>query len=307
MIEKWEAKDRLIKVLSRVDEFDAAKMKELELFCSSILSETRGFSPVVVADRSDREIFERIKSDSWVPAVDPDFMLDLNSEDDKYSRARGIITQFSLDNLSGIKFLDFGCGEGHVSWMMRNVNDIQLSAGYDVDEQWSKVSMHSPDFLSSDLDKVRQFAPYDVILLHDVIDHVRQPIEILKLVRELLHPGGEVKVRVHPWSSRSGAHHYRHWNKAWAHLLLSAEEMESMGCTGLPYTNKVYDPDVYRQWFTETGFRIVTDQEHWEPAGPEPFENDERMKQRMLRNYPGMANINYSKIERTFIDYGLRV
>jgi 2-polyprenyl-3-methyl-5-hydroxy-6-metoxy-1,4-benzoquinol methylase len=301
-MEKWELKDKLIRVLYKVDEFDLKKMMEVERICSIVLD---GMNTV---SNSSNEVFEKINSLAWTPAVDPDFMLDLNSEDDKFSRARGILSQFVLEQLGDVKILDFGCGEGHVTNMFRSVNqDISLVVGYDIEEQWAKVPLEKPDFFTSDIEKMKEFGPYDIILMHDVIDHCRQPLDTLQLVKQLLHPAGEVKIRVHPWSSRSGAHHYRAFNKGWAHMLLSEEQLVKAGVSNLPFVYKNLNPDVYREWFNECGFRVADAQEHWEPAGPEPFENQPIMKAQMLKNYPGFENINYSMIERTFIDYSLRV
>ena len=52
-------------------------------------------------------------SDRWPEAVNPNLICDINSDEDKSERGRGIIDILIEEDLKDLKFLDFGCGEGH--------------------------------------------------------------------------------------------------------------------------------------------------------------------------------------------------
>ena len=72
-------------------------------------------------------VINLLKSDEWPEAV-PEFLICEDTEEDKSDRAEGILDFMGLD-LDGKKFLDFGCGEGHVA--MKAAESAKVSVGYD--------------------------------------------------------------------------------------------------------------------------------------------------------------------------------
>jgi hypothetical protein len=113
----------ITRILAMLASQDEELQKELQenanLSAQSVVSQP--VSPLdsdviaVASLRPDTELLEPLlKSDQWPQAVNEYLICDLNSEDDKDARAQGIIAAMIDPDLTGKKFLDFGCGEGHV-------------------------------------------------------------------------------------------------------------------------------------------------------------------------------------------------
>lgn len=127
--------------------------------------------------------------------------------------------------------LDYGCGEGHLTIVLNNMD--KLTYGYDIanHECWSSFKS-SHKYQSSD----NKFIDYDVvrgmkfksIIMHDVIDHVIgcSAKELIESVHGLLEDDGKLYVSTHPFSSINGGHLYEEDNRAFLHLLLDDEQLE---------------------------------------------------------------------------------
>lgn len=166
-----------------------------------------------------------LKNNDWANAVDPDSMC--LTEEDKIQRAENIIESTVGHYLENLKFLDFGCGEGHVNFVSINQKP-SLSVGYDIVKQgtleWEKES----PLLTTNYSKVKSKAPYDIILVNDVIDHMDFN-ELIQNLKELSDKHTIFYVQCHPFSSRHGGHLYRQINKAFAHVIFTPKELEKMG------------------------------------------------------------------------------
>lgn len=195
-----------------------------------------------------------LKSDRWPHAVNPNLVIDRNSKNDQMARAAHIVSQLIKRPLDGKKFLDFGCGEGYVSLHAEQLGAI--SVGYDTKEQWSGTTS-----LSSDWGFVEARAPYDVVLVYDVLDHSEEnPVECLKKIKKVLGEGGIVVVRCHPWCSRNGTHCYTSVNKAFLHYFFTEDELYEMGAPGI-FTRKVLHPlSTYENWFKRAGLVPVSEE-----------------------------------------------
>lgn len=176
------------------------------------------------------------RSEAWPPAI-PEYMLCGNCEDDKKQRAQNIVAHVLENELfqqrwdvKDKKVLDFGCGEGHVAHEF--VNQGARAFGFDV-HRFPWVSSDAC-ILTADVEKIKAHAPFDFIVLYDVIDHCGDPMKELRLIRSLCGPKTQVFIRFHMWSSRHGGHLYRQVNKAWLHLLFAAEELELLGVSPDP-------------------------------------------------------------------------
>jgi 2-polyprenyl-3-methyl-5-hydroxy-6-metoxy-1,4-benzoquinol methylase len=198
---------------------------------------------------------EQLDSEIWPPAVEGDAICE--TDEQLFSRAEGILDLVVSENLQGRKFLDFGCGEGHVVSLAHQRG--AQAVGYDLD--LSKCKFEEPLF-NQDFEIIRQHGHYDVILLHDVLDHIQgvDPLMALQQVKSVLAPNGRVYIRNHPWSARHGGHLYNQVNKAFLHLIFDDVELTRIcGCQA-EHNIKVNRPfDTYRFWFQEVGLDIKSE------------------------------------------------
>ena len=190
-----------------------------------------------------------LESPDFPVAVEPSLICDENIEEDKNDRAKAIIEIFLNANIENASFLDFGCGEGYVvkeAWE----HGADVAFGYDLlPHSW--VSSCTMDFSI-----IKENSPYDIILAYDIIDHVTPPDFYIKQMKDLLAPKGEIHARCHPWCSRHASHLYKCFNKAYAHLIFTEEELQNMGCFN-KFTQRVIHPvNYYEKLFKGAGFHI---------------------------------------------------
>lgn len=199
------------------------------------------------------DIYSLLASPMWPEAV-PQFLICENNEEDKNQRAEGILDYFGI-SLEDKKFLDFGCGEGHVAKTASL--SASFSAGFDLIKTGNlSWEMDEKCLLTTDFEKIIKKAPYDIICLYDVLDHATDAVELLKRVRLLCSSKTKIFVRCHPWAGRWGSHLYKQINKAWIHIFFTKEELETMGYK-MEYIYKTYFPlDTQKEWFLKSGFKI---------------------------------------------------
>lgn len=202
------------------------------------------------------ELREILESEDWPFAVEPHLICD--NQEKASIRANAILDLFVAENFKFKRFLDFGCGEGHTIPAAKS-REASLTIGFDVDKGKYKFDNH--DF-TDNFDVVRSKAPYDIILLHDVLDHIviDDPIETLKKAASVLSREGRIYVRNHPWCSRHGGHLYTKSNKAFLHLIM--DEIELVRWKGLEteHNIKILKPlETYRYWIQEAGLEIKSE------------------------------------------------
>lgn len=292
------------------------KLEQIRDLVNELLA---SFEPVPVVEKieaspEDKELNilkELLFSDKWPNAVFQAQIADDNSEKDKEERAEGI-ADIILPPYGGKKFLDFGCGEGHV--VKHVAKEASLAVGYDI-ETPSKSQLvwdgESEYLLTTDMNKVRDKGPYDLILLYDVFDHVRNetPVEVLSKAKSLLADEGKIYMRCHPWCSRHGGHAYRQVNKAFVHLVFSKEELRTLGVE-LEENQKVYFPlGTYTKAINEAG--LVKETEHeMNSQDVEPFfEQNTLVKNRIMKSF-GISNWAFDppvfQMSQCFVDFILR-
>ena len=119
------------------------------------------------------------------------------------------------------RMLDLGCGDGTVLWLARadgwDVEGVELNPEHAAMVQRT----HGFPVTASDLDGY-QGTPgaWDVVVLTHVLEHVRDPVNVLGKIRSLLRPGGvgvlefpnidAVDARVRRFLHRTGLHRHRY-------------------------------------------------------------------------------------------------
>lgn len=246
-----------------------------------------------------------LNGNRWPYAVNPQHICSKNSEADKIDRANNILEELVNRSLTGLKFLDFGCGEGHVVAQALSQRP-EIAMGYDVVNAFSPLwgDVH----LTTDLSELSKFK-FDVILLHDVLDHVgnNDPIEVLKLATSFLADNGTMVVRLHPWCSRHGAHLYHDKNKAFIHLVFSDEEMQKLGLSVDPMQKVVNPKKTYPGWIKRAGLQIIKEDTSVMRVEDFFWENElvrMRLNQTML--HKNSEDIAIHQMEQSFVDYILQ-
>lgn len=177
------------------------------------------------------ELRNLLVSSEWPESVLEFQIVDENSEQEKMDRAEGVIDILIQEDLKNKKFLDFGCGEGHMTKYA--ASQCLTSIGYDIEKSsnqnfiWGEKQDNF--LLTTDFEKIKENGPYDIILIYDVIDHSENPVDVLKQASSVLSDGGKIYLRCHPWCSRHGGHLYRQINKAFVHLVFTDDEIEQLG------------------------------------------------------------------------------
>lgn len=214
-------------------------------------------------------------------------------------RAESILDMFVAEQLKGRRFLDYGCGQG-LTVPAALQREASFALGYDIDPSKSQID---EKLFTSSFDKVRANAPYDIILMHDVLDHITaiDPVEALRQASSLLRKGGRLFVWNHPWSSRHGGHLYLQKNKAFLHLLMDEVELSRTNGITSEHNIKVITPlETYRHWFEVAELQIVSElpiRDAIEPFFLEPSQVNDRL-QKIWPTVPAMIqNMEISVVE----------
>ena len=243
--------------------------------------------------------------DDWPRAINPDLICQKDSEADKEYRAESIIEFVITDYLKGMKFLDFGCGEGHVV-AAAAATGATVAVGYNPENLgWDRFDQNENFILHTNVDKIYENAPYDVVLLFDYLDHCDQTQEMLgHLSNGVLAPEGKIYVHCHPWCSRHGTHLYEQgFNKAFAHLVMDDVELVRLGGYSNKKTLRITHPvGTYRQWFEKAGLKIISEQINTENV-EDFFFTDQDVWDRIHSRWDGDDPTEHIKISS--IDYVL--
>ena len=217
----------------------------------------------------DMSTFDQIKkalySDRWPTAVTPHLICDLTSETEKQERGQGIIDVVIEDDLKGLRFLDYGCGEGYTIPAVLK-NDSAFAVGYDVKvHDWEKLAGQNTLF-TTNFENVIANGPYDIILMYDVIDHLtnENPVSVLNKLKNLLTPTGKIYIRCHPYIARHATHLYYELNKAFVHLVLTESELRSLNIKfeyEEPNIGIIYPLATYGKFFEESGLKVLSKRE----------------------------------------------
>lgn len=293
------------------------KIRDLanELIASLEKLDAPSFKAESISEFKESDEFRLMKSlvhsDEWPEAVFSLQIADDNSESDKEERAEGI-ADILLPPFSGKRFLDFGCGEGHVAKYV--ANDASFSVGYDISKnEASKLDWEIKKdkfLLTTDFKKVMSEGPYDIVMIYDVLDHSSEsPSDILLKAKSVLADDGRIYLRCHPWTGRHGGHAYRKTNKAFVHLAFSEEELNHMGVR-LEYNRKILFPiNTYNKAIDEAGLARESEPEVDTQEVESFFEQNPLVKSRILSSF-GLDEWTAEKpvfqMSQCFLDYVLK-
>ena len=240
----------------------------------------------------------------WPPAVDEVLICNPDSEEDKLNRAEGIIELLIDQPLKEKKFLDFGCGEGQVPYKAV-AQEATISVGYDLvaHETWKKYTNDKLVY-STNLDEVKKYGPFDVVLIYDVLDHTtkQKAVEILTSVQELLADKGKVYLRTHPFCSRHSGHYYHKLNKAYLRLVFTPEELKKLGLEPEDTWKVVHPIYQYREAIDMAGLRQESNnilRQRLEPF----FTRNKAIASRVMTHYASKKGFPDFQMEQQFLDY----
>ena len=201
-----------------------------------------------------------LEIEEWPEAVPPYLVASDSSDQDQIDRANAVLDTMDVQ---GVRFLDFGCGEGWIAKQMLSRGAVE-STGYDIKRSKTWKRLEGPKFTSNFNDVKRAY--YDAVMLYDVLDHAENPEDVMKKVEMVLKKEGKVYVRCHPWTSVHANHIYKKGlNRAYIHLFLCWEEMHDLVGEDPMYTRTEKDPlNAYRWWFHD--FRIKKERMVKEPV-----------------------------------------
>lgn len=235
---------------------------------------------------SFEQIKEALESDKWPEAVNPNLICNPTSEADKVERGRGIIELMIEEDLKGLKFLDYGCGEGHCAYLATEY-ETATSVAYDPQtyDSWGQFEPKENFVATSDYEVVKQNGPYDIIVLFDVIDHLKaeDPVSFLNKVKNLLADDGKIYMRCHPFTARHSTHLYHELNKAFVHLVFSEDEIKQL-VPNSKYEEEnvgvVYPLRTYHKYLEDAGLASVNRRDITEKV--EPFFKIPKIAERIM-------------------------
>jgi 2-polyprenyl-3-methyl-5-hydroxy-6-metoxy-1,4-benzoquinol methylase len=235
----------------------------------------------------------------WPNALPSALICDQNSEEEKLNRANGLIQEFFLHSYNSV--LDYGCGEGHLAHVLSKHHNKVL--GFDI-ASCDNLFWQNSNLLTKDFNLIIQNAPYKLIIMYDLLDHVvdESPVEVLTKARSLLDHDGEIFIRFHPWCSRHGGHTCHQMNKAFLHFILTSEELSELGIS-VPANLKIIHPlKTYKNWITRAGLNIKNEQTQRQPVESFFIENP-AVKSRICRLFQlPLSDFPYFQMEQVFID-----
>jgi hypothetical protein len=141
-------------------------------------------------------------------------------------------------------------------------------------------------------------APYDYILLYDVIDHYQGDLEqLLPVLKTLMSRNSRIIMRTHPWTSRHGGHQWSIKNLSHVHLF---EELD------LEYNVKVCRPlGFYERLISAAKLKVQSKKVWRTPVPKRVLEAEDKLTKKLgLEDVPERTSMI---LEVDYIDYFLEI
>jgi SAM-dependent methyltransferase len=165
-----------------------------------------------------------------------------------------LLFQLFADSVRPVRLLDYGCGFGPVLELLRCLPDIH-GIGYETSAARLQELRNRGLSATGELDHVAREAPFDVVLLDNVLEHLPQPRHALEFVRGVCANGAVVYISVPAIDGRVIAGQ-RQAAKAGGRVLMDINPWEHLNYFNLRSLDKLLD---------EFGFR---------PLAPTSFPNE---------------------------------
>ncbi|PYU49448.1 MAG: hypothetical protein DMG48_16460 [Acidobacteria bacterium] len=138
----------------------------------------------------------RIYTASYYPSTDNTRPVEYEPTDDSVVRQVLLQLEASLGSLKGLRLLDYGCGRGPISRIALELGLVPAGMEPDpVARSISKASVGMSVYASLEELRSQDLPPqFDLVILWNVIEHLRQPWSELQEIRRFLCPGGRLLV-----------------------------------------------------------------------------------------------------------------
>jgi len=144
---------------------------------------------------SDQDLARAYSTHYYLPADDGHSG---KYEDTSYLVTPQVVPQLEpvLGSLKGMRLLDYGCGRGSISGVALEVGLVPMGIEPDpVARNFTATRFGVPVYANLEELRLRDSgAQFDVIILWNVIEHLRQPWSDLRELRVLLRPGGQLLI-----------------------------------------------------------------------------------------------------------------
>jgi 2-polyprenyl-3-methyl-5-hydroxy-6-metoxy-1,4-benzoquinol methylase len=269
---------------------------------------SKSVAPVEESLEDFDSLKKALESDKWPEAVNPNLICDPDNETDKLERGRGIVELMIEPDLKDLRVLDLGCGEGQVAFVASEY-EPKIVVGYDVkeNEKWKEFKKDKLVY-TTNFDEVLENGPYDVVVMFDVLDHVKDEdaISLLKKASKALDDDGQIYMRCHPFVAKHGTHLYHQLNKAYAHLVFTKDEIKKL-ITDDKYVEETievkYPISTYLKFIESSGLKIANRRDITSKV--DPFFKIPKIAERIIKN-TGMDQFPEFQMSLDFIDFVLK-
>jgi SAM-dependent methyltransferase len=147
--------------------------------------------------------------------------------------------------------LEIGCGEGWILAALKsrgwNVVGLERTPG---SARFAAEQLGVPMIVGG-LESIQSTAQFDIIVLHQVLEHLPQPLQILQSCARLLRPGGRMIIEVPnlgSWQARYAGRHWvhldvpRHLGHFTRDSIKLALERAGLTVDGYKFVSLEYDP-----------------------------------------------------------------
>lgn len=149
---------------------------------------------------------------NWPKSLDEGLILMKNEE--KLYKAQAIVELILEDDLANKRFLNIESERTFITSYANNTAKTSINFNA-TSEEWTLHTNNQIRIIA--YQEVKKYAPFDIVLLYDVLDHITKPTNLLNEVCSLTNFNSKIYIRTHPWNSRHATHDAR--NLAYIHLL----------------------------------------------------------------------------------------
>ena len=148
------------------------------------------------------------------------------------------------------RILDIGCGKGYTARLFKERFQAKYVAGIEIDPEAAEIARHTiDDVYVINLDEKPipfQANTFDLIILADIIEHLREPEKLLSQIHKIIKTEGQVIVCIP---------NVRNWRILWMLVLKSEWKYENEGIMDKTHL-RFYTKKSATRLFSESGFII---------------------------------------------------